>query len=378
MIPDHSRIPFIYVDFDHSKAISPYSTQTYQVLLIGERNSTFGKALTPIYLRNEKDAAQAFGQDSMLFKMAKAFFENNRTSKVYGIAVDHEPTHPPDLSLLLQAIADRQFHIIVNPFVDEASLKVLTQEMESRFSADRQMEGHLFSAISRDEKTLSETHPVIKAVRTKAGKHMTLLASGKSSATPDFVWASAIAGVVSESAQRDPARPFNTLPIHGCLAPLDSDLFERSERSRLLDLGLSTYSVDLSGSPRVERLLTTYYNQDALSDESYLSLNTLLTLSYLRFSFVNYFSAKYPRHKLADDGAILTPGSAILTPNTARCEAIALFLSWQEAGLVEGFDQFKNDLMVTRNKDRSRLDFYMSPRLVSQLQIIGANISFLI
>src|SRR6185369_17033406 len=110
-----------------------------------------------------------------------------------------------------------------------------------------------------------------------------------------------------------------------------------------------------------------------------LSLNTLLTLSYLRFSFVNYFAAKYPRHKLADDGAIVNPGAPILTPNTARCEAIALFLSWQEAGLVEGFDQFKSDLTVVRNtKDRTRLDFYMSPRLVSQLNIIGANISFLI
>jgi len=280
-----------------------------------------------------------------------------------------------NLEECIKKIADKQFHIIVNPYTDQESLHVLDQDLTERFLASRQLEGQMIAALGGDDVVLTDS----KQTPLQHSKHMTFLATGKNSPTPSFVWAAALSAVVANEGQVDPARPFNTLPIYGCLPDEDGSRYERAARARLLDAGFSTYNVDFNGNPRIERLITTYSNINSTTDQSYLSLNTLLTLSYLRFSFVNYFSAKYPRHKLADDSAIVHPGSAILTPKTAQCEAVALFLSWEEDGLVENFDQFKSDLIVERNtKDRGRLDFFISPRLISQLNVMGAKISFLI
>lgn len=482
-IPEKSRIPFIYVDFDNSRAISTSTTQTYNVLLIGQKlKASKGASLQPISVRSEKEVADLFGLGSMLHHMAKAYFQNNNTSKTYAIAVDDpeeksgtqatwqikiegeikdsrsiplfiagtkvevvtgigkkpadiyedlaelinkntslpviaepkpealtlkskhsgqqagkidvrkelgsikqyseidlkierlEGTGSIPLTSLINNIKDKQFHIIVNPYTDKENLTSLAQDLESRFSPLRQIEGHLISACDGNSKTIKDSDSSIPS-----SQHMTILSVGEGSPTPAYVWASALAGVIAFHGQIDPARPFYSLPIYGCMPSEDKNRFERSTRSDLLDQGFSTYSVDFSDLPRVESLITRYKNPNSDSDTSYLCLETLLTLSFLRYSFVNYFFSKYPRHKLADDGVIIRPGSAILTPNTARCETIALFKAWEEAGLVSGFDQFKSDLFVERNKkDRTRLDFYMSPRLVSQLKIIGANISFLI
>ena len=50
-----------------------------------------------------------------------------------------------------------------------------------------------------------------------------------------------------------------------------------------------------------------------------------------------------------------------------------------EQVLVEGIDQFKNDLVVERNaQDVNRLDFLLGPDLINQLRVIGAQIQFLL
>ena len=362
MIPN-SRIPFIYVDFDNSRAIQTGGNQTYKVLLVGQQK-TAGPIAAPVQIRTEKDVTDAFGEGSQLLRMAKVFFANNTSSKLYAVALNDAALLPD----LIKKIADQHFHLIVNPYTDPVSLKAWDDDLIDRFSASRQLESHLFSSVSGDESTLNAFH-------LHHSKHFTIMALPKGS--DEAVVSAAVAGIVGEQAQLDPARPFNTLPLNKVIAGEEG--FEKSIRSRLLDLGFSTLFNDMNGTPRIERLITTYKNPLSETDESYLSLNTLLTLSFLRFSFANYFAAKYPRHKLGNDDAVVRPGSAILTPNTARCETIALFRSWEEQGLVEGFEQFKNELYVERNKkDPGRLDFFMSPRLVSQLNIIGAKVSFLI
>ena len=53
---------------------------------------------------------------------------------------------------------------------------------------------------------------------------------------------------------------------------------------------------------------------------------------------------RFPRFKLADDGARFSAGSAVLTPALARAEAIAWFAEQEAAGLVEGLDGFKDSL----------------------------------
>jgi phage tail sheath gpL-like len=200
------------------------------------------------------------------------------------------------------------------------------------------------------------------------------------SLTPCYEVAATAAAVAAYYGQIDPARPFQTLPLLGVLAPAQTNQFTLEERNLLLFDGIATQKVDSGGQVVIERLITMYQENTAgASDTAYLDVNTVLTLSYLRWDFRNYFMTKYPRHKLANDGTRFGAGQAILTPKAAKAEAVAKFRQWEELGLVEGADQFKRDLIVERNNsDPNRLDIMLPPDLVNQLVVTGVQIGFLL
>ena len=112
---------------------------------------------------------------------------------------------------------------------------------------------------------------------------------------------------------------------------------------------------------------------------AFLDVNTVLSLGFLRYDTRNRFAAKYPRHKLANNGTKVGAGQAVLTPSLIKAELLGYFLSWEELGLVEGFSQFKSDLIVERSStDPNRVDVVMPPDLVNQLRVVGAAIRFLL
>jgi len=136
----------------------------------------------------------------------------------------------------------------------------------------------------------------------------------------------------------------------------------------------------VSGQVKIERMITTF-QEDSFGNPStaLLDVNSVMTLSYLRYDFKVTFQAKYPRHKLANDGTNFAPGQAVITPKIAKAECIAIFRGWESLALVEGIDQFKRDLIVERNvSDPNRLDFLLPPDLVNQFRIGAAQIAFLL
>ena len=127
-------------------------------------------------------------------------------------------------------------------------------------------------------------------------------------------------------------------------------------------------------------MITTYQlNGAGAPDTSYLDLNTVLTLSYLRYDWRTFIASRYPRHKLASDDVRPAPGQAIITPSIGKAEAVSRFAQWQDLGLVEGIEQFKTDLIVERNsQDPNRLDFLLPPDIINQLRIAATQIQFLL
>jgi phage tail sheath gpL-like len=114
-----------------------------------------------------------------------------------------------------------------------------------------------------------------------------------------------------------------------------------------------------------------------VDDVSYLDIETMRTLAYLRFSVQYRITSRYPRHKLADDGTPIAPGQAIATPKTIRLELIALFMDWMDAGLAENLGQFKEDLIVQRNtSDKNRVDAIIPPDVINQFRVFAASLQF--
>ncbi len=484
-VPNTIRVPFVYVEFDNHNAIPGARLQTYRSLVIGQKLVT-GKspAEAAVRITRANEAAEHFGEGSMLHAMCKVLLDNNSFAETwavalndadYGVAatgkitfqtdnvqagtlylylagrriavgvmtgensaaiaarvvgkiaeqtalpltanvnamnsaqIDLKARHKgevgntldvrlnyytgetlptgltmtidglrggagnPDLTNLLAALGDTHYHIMACPYLDAANLAKLESELAHRWSAMRQIESMAFTASNgtfSELTTLGSQHN---------SPHLCIMAA-TGSPTPTFEWAAALAGVVSFYGQQDPARPFQTLALKGVLAADMRQRFTMEEQNQLLFDGIATHSIDLSNTVRIQRLVTTYqYNAAGAPDTSYLDVNTLLTLSYLRYDFRNHLLQKYPRHKLANDGVRFAPGQPIITPKVGKAEAIAKFRQWEEQRLVEGFESFKNNLVVERNReDQTRLDFLLRPDLVNQLRVTGVQIQFIL
>lgn len=277
----------------------------------------------------------------------------------------------PDVADAFTNIGDEQYNLIVHPYVDAQNLQALDDECSDRFGALRQIDGY---ALCGKRASYSELTTLGESRNSKFAVVLPI-----KGATSPWTWASALVAQVAASAQIDPARPFQTLELKGIKTPSLSERYNWAERNAFLFSGIATWKV-IAGKVVIERVITTYrLNNAGAVDVAYLDLNTLLTLSFLRWDYRNIMLRKFSRHKLASDGSRFKSGQAILTPKIAKAEALAIFRNWEENGLVENVDQFKRDLIIERSSaDVNRLDTKMSPDLMNQLRVIGTQIAFLL
>lgn len=279
----------------------------------------------------------------------------------------------PSLVAAISNLGETQFDIIGHPYTGAASLTALENELADRWGPIRQNDGR---AVTFKSDTLNN---LATLGATRNSPHSLIFGAEKVPSAPYEVAAS-LAGVLAYYLNIDPARPLQTLALPGILPPADGDRFLMSENNTLLFSGIATLFVDDGGVVRIQRAITTYRKSPLGADDpSYLDITTLATLSYLRYDFRTFWMNKYPRHKLANDGTRFGAGQAVMTPKIGKAEAISKFRDWEELGLVEGFDQFKNSLIVERNvSDPNRLDFFMAPDLMNALVVTGVKIGFLL
>ena len=277
----------------------------------------------------------------------------------------------PDIQDALDAVTDEVFNVIGHPYTAAASMTELETELAARWGPTRQHDGVAFAAY-RGTAAAATTYG-------NARNSPYSVVEGISTSPSSIVeWAGALSGAVALSAAADPALPFQTLPLRGILPAQLASRFSHAERETLLSDGIATHTVDRSGVVSIERLVTTYQTAPGgVADAAYRDANTLFTLSALRASFRQRLATKFARYKLANDGTRFAPGQRVVTPSTARAEAINLFRAWEAGGLVENADAFKAGLVVERNAgDPNRLDFLLPPDLINQLRVVAASISF--
>jgi phage tail sheath gpL-like len=114
-------------------------------------------------------------------------------------------------------------------------------------------------------------------------------------------------------------------------------------------------------------------------DISYLNVESIYQLSYIRYDWNGYMKRKYPRHKLADDGVRVAPGQPIMTPSLYKSEMVAKYEDWVEKGIVENIEAFKKGLIAERNMaDPDRMDAIMEPDLMNQFRVGATKILFLL
>jgi phage tail sheath gpL-like len=276
----------------------------------------------------------------------------------------------PDLTAVTAALSDTQYHTIISPFNDTANLGVLENWLLARWGGMVMKEGQAYVSHSGSHATIDS----LAASRNSA--FLTIIATQKSP-TPQWVVASVAAALDASQCESpsDTNRPRQTMLMTGVLPPKESDRYTRAERNiHLLD-GAATYLVDDGGACRIERLVTTYKTSNGVPDTAYQDIEVMRALAYLRYSVRVRISLRYPRHKLANNGTVISPGQPIVTPNDLRNELIGLAFEWQDAGLVENLEQFKREIMVERNStDVNRADAIIPPDIINGFRVMAAQI----
>jgi phage tail sheath gpL-like len=277
-------------------------------------------------------------------------------------------TTNPDIAGAIAVLGQTWYTDIACAWTDATNLAALESELADRFGPLSMMDGHAYAGAAGSHATLTTLG------NSRNSPHLSIMGA-KASPTPPSEWAAALCGVCAYHAQIDPARPFQTLTLKSVLPPLVADRFTDSERNLLLFDAIATWYVDDGGLVRIERVITTYEtNALGIDDITYLDLNTMKTLAFIRYTVRARIALRFPRAKLADDG---NEGADIVTPRTIRNELVALFKLWQDAGIAENIEQFKADLVVQRNAgDPNRIDAIIPPATINQFRVFAGKVEF--
>lgn len=312
------------------------------------------------------------GEVGNQFDMRTNYQDGEALPAGVGVAVTAmaSGTTNPVLTNLIASLGDTWFHILAMPYIDATTLTAVETELLARWGPTRMIDGVAFTAKTDTLANMSTLG------NGRNSKHVSIV-DVNASPTPSMEYAAAVAGVVAANGNIDPARPFQTLPLAGVLPPALTTQRMLSERNTLLYAGISPTKV-VGGIVQLDRMITTYKTTSAGSpDTSYLDVTTLLTLQYLRYSFRARIAARYPRHKLANDGSKFASGQAIMTPQLGKAEAISWAREMEALGLIENVDAFKVNLVVERDTaDVNRLNFLLPPDVMNQLIVTATQVQF--
>ncbi len=276
----------------------------------------------------------------------------------------------PSLATAIAVLGpEDQYTTIVTPYSDSTNLTALETELTSRWDPPRSIPGVAF--FSRADSYAN--HAAFGAGRNS--EHVCYMSTPS---LPEPPWEVAAAKAAQEALLSDPAVPRHSLRLLEISPPAAGAAFTWEERNTLYKKGCSNLKF-ISGVPYVERIKTmSQLNSEGFADDTLSDIEVMRTLAFISYSLRFRFAVKYAKAKLADDGTAFGAGQIVITPVIARAECLALFKQWERAGLVEGYEQFKAQLVVERDpNDTGRLNMMVPPDLINQLRVTASRIAFL-
>ena len=278
----------------------------------------------------------------------------------------------PSLTAGLAALGDEPFDFIVTPYTDAASLTAvaaLLGDTAGRWCWASQLFGGAFSAVPG-------TLGARTAFGTSHNDQHTSIISFNDSPTPAFAWAANYAGACAASLKANPAIPLQTLALDVLAPPVTSRDTQPTRNSLLYD-GLATYLVDAGGTVRIDSAITTYQtNSFGQPDDSYLQVETPYTLAAVLRTMKSVVSSKYARVNIVDDGAVIPPGAAAVTPKMIKSDIVAACRQ-MEGVLLDDVDALAAAIQVTRNPTNPRrVDVLFPPTLIKGLSVFATLAQF--
>ena len=279
-----------------------------------------------------------------------------------------------ELSKLPEWLGAKRWNYIIFDFDDEANIKLLAEELESRYSAMRQIGGRAFIALSGKTGSVTEPGSLLAQAAKVNSPHICLIPRGEDVALP-CVWASRFAASACRILADDPSANTYDVKVKG-LAPLFEYNFDT--RQKLLEAGIATWRLDPAGTVLIERLVTSYTeNSDGGRDTSYLDIQVVETVDAVR-TYINAEAKKrFKSWKLASTEENFGAGAKVMTPGIWRSFLADLYQTVfiGQKNWCQDFESYKASIHVeVKAGNKTRLEYIHQPVLIGQF-LIGAGLN---
>jgi len=278
--------------------------------------------------------------------------------------------NPADVDAGIAVYGDTRYDTIASGLNDPASIAKMEAMIAARWNGEVQLEGSVFHAMRGSHGTLTT------AAASRNAFAGVLIGAGLSP-TPSWIWAAQWAAEDAAATEADVNAPRLGRPLPDCLPPPSGSEFTRSERNLLLKDGIATYKLDGGGNPVIENIVTTYTtNVAGVADDSMEDHTTVRAMAWTRQSWRAWY-ARFGDNKLGDDGTQVDPGVKLMTPTLVKANALAWFKAGERLGILENFDQFKDDLVALRDEiDVNRVNALIKPDYINKFGVIATVAAF--
>lgn len=268
--------------------------------------------------------------------------------------------------------AGNWFNMIVIGSAETDNITYIKEMLDERWTAIVQQTGVMCFSLNGG----AETDFTTKG--NALNSQEIVLAALPKSPTSGAEKASALFGCVAPKSLNDPAAPLHNYAVAGVVAPKRDDREDFYGNNRLLDAGCAPMVAAEDGSIFTSRVVTTYKrNAQGVQDKSYMQLETVLTLSFLRWDWNNLLALKYPHAKLAPDGSKFGKGQQVMTPSIGKAELISRYKIWEERGLVYDSKGFAANVVVELDpNDEYAMNFLIPAHLIKQFFVSKSEIVF--
>ena len=283
-------------------------------------------------------------------------------------------TGTADLSKLSEWLGSMRWNYIIFDFDDETNSKLLAQELESRYSATRQIGARAFIALSGNVGSTTETGSLLAQAAKINSPHICLIPRGNDTTLP-CVWAARFAATACRVLADDPSANTYDVKVTGLAPAFEYDF---NTRQKLLEAGIATWRLDPTGTVLIERLVTSYTeNSDGGRDTSYLDMQVVETVDAVR-TYINAEAKKrFKKWKLASTEENFGAGAKVMTPGIWRSFLADLYQTVfiQEKNWCQDFENYKASILVeVKAGSKTRLEYKHQPVLIGQF-LIGAGLN---
>lgn len=270
----------------------------------------------------------------------------------------------PDLTnFVVPLLEENQYNLIAQPYTDNANLILMKDALTDNFLATQMLDSLvLFSK----EDTVTNMITKIEAINSP----FIHSEDGANSFINPLEFLSITMGYVSDIAQNNPGAGYLNVELKGILA-LPQRI--RTERNVLAGSGVSTFKTN-GTSVIIEKMVSTY-TKDAqgISDDAFRELRTILTLSYVRHSFIVRM-AQFQNFKLGNDEDTFGTGARVMTPNLYAENLTFVYQQLIDDAVCENLALFEESLIT--EKVGNRINSRFSINLINILEQQAMSIEF--